>query len=87
MKTLTRHSRFDFSSPRLPKSQAQRTVYLSAHEGHPDKICDRVSDAVLDVCLTCDPMCKVACETGVKDNVVRVAGLAEEEKNGVHSKT
>merc|ERR1712012_512313 len=44
------------------------------NEGHPDKICDQVSDAVLDACLTCDPKSKVACETCVKDNMVMVAG-------------
>merc|ERR1712012_1497619 len=44
------------------------------NEGHPDKICDQVSDAVLDACLICDPKCKVACETCVKDNMVMVAG-------------
>merc|ERR1712136_250203 len=46
----------------------------SVNEGHPDKICDQVSDAVLDACLICDPKCKVACETCVKDNMVMVAG-------------
>merc|ERR1711991_833706 len=46
----------------------------SVNEGHPDKICDQVSDAVLDACLTCDPKCKVACETCGKDNMVMVAG-------------
>merc|ERR1712238_64368 len=46
----------------------------SVNEGHPDKICDQVSDAVLDACLTGDPKCKVACETATKDNMVMVAG-------------
>ncbi len=44
------------------------------NEGHPDKICDQVSDAVLDACLKDDPKCKVACETTTKDNMVMVAG-------------
>jgi S-adenosylmethionine synthetase len=35
----------------------------SVGEGHPDKLCDQVSDAVLDACLTEDPESKVACET------------------------
>merc|ERR1712096_500455 len=39
-----------------------------------DKICDQVSDAVLDACLAVDPKCKVACETATKDNMVMVAG-------------
>merc|ERR1712176_286074 len=46
----------------------------SVNEGHPDKICDQVSDAVLDSCLTGDPKSKVACETATKDNMVMVAG-------------
>jgi S-adenosylmethionine synthetase len=46
----------------------------SVNEGHPDKLCDQVSDAVLDTCLTEDPMSKVACETATKDNMVMVAG-------------
>merc|ERR1711966_164445 len=46
----------------------------SVNEGHPDKLCDQVSDAVLDACLTGDPKCKVACETATKDNMVMVFG-------------
>jgi len=44
------------------------------NEGHPDKLCDQVSDAVLDACLRGDPKCKVACETATKDNMVMIAG-------------
>merc|ERR1712164_224713 len=39
-----------------------------------DKLCDQVSDAVLDTCLTADPKSKVACETATKDNMVAVMG-------------
>ncbi|MDA0767004.1 MAG: methionine adenosyltransferase [Verrucomicrobia bacterium] len=46
----------------------------SVTEGHPDKVCDTVSDAVLDACLTQDIDSRVACETFVKDNVVGLAG-------------
>merc|ERR1712166_480772 len=46
----------------------------SVNEGHPDKLCDQVSDAILDACLAVDPQCKVACETATKDNMVMVAG-------------
>lgn len=46
----------------------------SVTEGHPDKICDQVSDAVLDACLSQDPNSKVACETAVKDNFMLVFG-------------
>jgi S-adenosylmethionine synthetase len=43
-------------------------------EGHPDKICDQVSDAVLDACLKQDPDSKVACETCTKTGMVMVFG-------------
>merc|ERR1711977_783476 len=46
----------------------------SVNEGHPDKVCDQVSDAVLDTCLREDPRCKVACESASKDNMVMVFG-------------
>merc|ERR1712193_332549 len=46
----------------------------SVNEGHPDKLCDQVSDAVLDACLKVDPKSKVACETATKDNMIMVAG-------------
>ncbi|WIA29561.1 hypothetical protein OEZ86_012055 [Tetradesmus obliquus] len=46
----------------------------SVTEGHPDKMCDQVSDAVLDACLAQDPSSKVACETAVKDNFMLVFG-------------
>lgn len=38
----------------------------SVGEGHPDKIADQVSDAILDACLAEDPLSKVACETATK---------------------
>jgi S-adenosylmethionine synthetase len=46
----------------------------SVNEGHPDKLADQVSDAVLDACLKEDPRSKVACETACKDNMVMVFG-------------
>ncbi len=46
----------------------------SVTEGHPDKMCDTISDAVLDACLTQDPNARVACETVAKSNMVLVAG-------------
>jgi len=42
--------------------------------GHPDKVADHISDAILDAMLAQDPLSRVACETMVKDNVVIVAG-------------
>ncbi len=46
----------------------------SVTEGHPDKVCDTISDAVLDACLAQDPKSRVACETLVKSNLVVLAG-------------
>jgi S-adenosylmethionine synthetase len=46
----------------------------SVTEGHPDKVCDTISDAVLDACLKNDPSSRVACETMVKDNAVVLGG-------------
>jgi S-adenosylmethionine synthetase len=46
----------------------------SVTEGHPDKVCDTISDAVLDACLAVDPHSRVACETLAKSNMVVVAG-------------
>merc|ERR1719432_624016 len=59
------------------RAKTERTFLFSSesvNEGHPDKLCDQVSDAVLDTCLTADPKSKVACETATKDNMVMVAG-------------
>ncbi len=46
----------------------------SVTEGHPDKICDQISDAVLDALLAQDPMSRVACETAVTTGLVLVMG-------------
>jgi len=46
----------------------------SVGEGHPDKVADTISDAVLDACLAQDKFSRVACETYVKSNVVIVGG-------------
>jgi len=46
----------------------------SVGEGHPDKVCDTISDAVLDACLAQDPYSRVACETYAKCNLVVVGG-------------
>ncbi|CAI7637675.1 hypothetical protein N7455_006915 [Penicillium solitum] len=46
----------------------------SVGEGHPDKIADQVSDAILDACLSEDPLSKVACETATKTGMIMVFG-------------
>jgi len=65
------------AEPAQKKAKTERVFLFSSesvNEGHPDKLCDQVSDAVLDACLRGDPKCKVACETATKDNMVMVAG-------------
>jgi S-adenosylmethionine synthetase len=65
------------AEPAQKKARMERTFLFSSesvNEGHPDKLCDQVSDAVLDTCLTADPKSKVACETATKDNMVAVMG-------------
>ncbi|WP_067622975.1 methionine adenosyltransferase [Alicyclobacillus acidiphilus] len=54
----------------------QRRLFTSESvtEGHPDKICDQISDSVLDEILTYDPHARVACETTVTTGLVLVAG-------------
>ena len=46
----------------------------SVTEGHPDKMCDQISDAVLDAMLQQDPMSRVACETAITTGLVLVMG-------------
>ena len=46
----------------------------SVGEGHPDKVCDTISDYVLDACLAQDKRSRVACETYAKANLVVVGG-------------
>jgi S-adenosylmethionine synthetase len=46
----------------------------SVTEGHPDKVCDTISDRILDACLAQDPASRVACETVAKGNIVILAG-------------
>jgi S-adenosylmethionine synthetase len=55
---------------------ARRYIFSSESvaEGHPDKVCDTISDQILDACLTQDPKSRVACETLAKGNLVVIAG-------------
>ena len=53
----------------------------SVSEGHPDKICDQISDAILDECLKGDKESRVACETLIKNNTVIVAGEITSKAN------
>ena len=55
-----------------------RNSYLftseSVSEGHPDKVCDRISDAIVDLYIAADPMSRVACETLTTTNLIVLAG-------------
>ncbi|MFY9985414.1 MAG: methionine adenosyltransferase [Chthoniobacterales bacterium] len=55
---------------------AHRYIFSSESvtEGHPDKVCDTISDRILDACLAQDPQSRVACETLAKGNLVVIAG-------------
>jgi S-adenosylmethionine synthetase len=55
---------------------AKKYVFTSESvtEGHPDKLCDQVSDAVLDACLKHDPLSRVACESATKTGFVLILG-------------
>ena len=46
----------------------------SVSEGHPDKVCDRISDAILDACLIQDPASRVACESLTTTNLIVISG-------------
>ena len=46
----------------------------SVTEGHPDKVCDKISDSVLDAALALDPKARVACETMVSENLTVITG-------------
>jgi S-adenosylmethionine synthetase len=58
----------------LPVGTRRLFTSESVTEGHPDKICDQISDAVLDEILSHDPLARVACETSVTTGLVLVAG-------------
>lgn len=63
----------------------QSPLYLftseSVTEGHPDKLCDQVSDAVLDACLAQDPQSRVACESATKTGFVMLLGEITTQAN------
>jgi S-adenosylmethionine synthetase len=58
----------------IPEGDIFLTIGERVTEGHPDKLCDQVSDGVLDACLAADPMSRVACETATKTGFVMVLG-------------
>src|ERR1700741_992282 len=60
--------------PRAPSAVAYTFTSESVSEGHPDKVCDTIADAVLDAHLSADPRSRVACEVLCKENRVVLAG-------------
>ena len=52
----------------------------SVGEGHPDKLCDQISDGVLDACLRQDPRCKVGLESATKTKMVSVLVRSDEPR-------
>ena len=58
----------------MTNSFASSPAYMltseSVTEGHPDKLCDQISDAILDVILKNDPCARVACETAVSNGLI-----------------
>ena len=53
----------------------------SVTEGHPDKMCDQISDAILDAMVAQDPMSRVACETATTTGLVLVMGEITSKAN------
>ena len=66
---------------------ATQHIYTSesVSEGHPDKVCDQISDAILDACLARDPEAHVACETLVTSNLTVNAGELKLKKDGAQT--
>jgi len=64
------------STPSNPHCDTNKYLFTSESVtmGHPDKVADHISDALLDAMLAQDPQSRVACETMVKDNLVIIAG-------------
>uniref|UniRef100_A0A915CAH1 S-adenosylmethionine synthase n=1 Tax=Parascaris univalens TaxID=6257 RepID=A0A915CAH1_PARUN len=72
------HLAASVNMPVLRREPGPSEVFLftseSVSEGHPDKMCDQISDAVLDAHLAQDPDAKVACETVTKTGMVMICG-------------
>ena len=68
----------------MPKENQHQSTFMSSPklfltsesvtEGHPDKLCDQISDAVLDAIITQDPDARVACETATTTGLIVVMG-------------
>ena len=74
--TMTAHALHDEQNSPATATRLQDYIFTSesVSEGHPDKVCDRISDSVLDLYLAADPYSRVACETLVTKDAVVIAG-------------
>ncbi|XP_011298621.1 S-adenosylmethionine synthase isoform X2 [Fopius arisanus] len=76
--TATSHRMNGYANGHAPPELQQATTFLftseSVGEGHPDKMCDQISDAILDAHLEQDPDAKVACETVTKTGMILLCG-------------
>lgn len=65
----------------LLKTEITEPTFLftseSVGEGHPDKVCDQIADAILDACLTQDPLSKVAIEAAARPGLIFVFGVLD----------
>jgi S-adenosylmethionine synthetase len=69
--------KFELDDAQLEWTYGENSFYFASEsvtEGHPDKLCDSLSDSILDACLTQDPNSKVACESVAKSNTILIAG-------------
>lgn len=64
----------NFTDLHLPADGRFLFTSESVNEGHPDKLCDQISDAILDACLRGDPDSRVACETCARSGLVMIFG-------------
>jgi hypothetical protein len=67
--------RIEFMTTTFMKSAKLLFTSESVTEGHPDKMCDQISDAILDALIEVDPMARVACETAIKTGFVMLLSL------------
>ncbi len=73
---VIRRGLFSFFPKRKEKKIMAKRLFTSESvtEGHPDKVCDQISDAILDAIIEKDPMARVACETTVSTGLVHIMG-------------
>lgn len=64
-------------------TKKRRITAESVTEGHPDKLCDQISDSILDACLGQDPESRVAVETMVSKGTVLIAGKRQPRRSSV----